>query len=85
MCSVMRWGTISQLLWFAGWVEPKVEALGVFEGEREEVSGLEETYTFRTFVPLSNILINGAPVTWKSWSLSEIALIFSLPQSINIQ
>lgn len=76
---------ISQLLRFAGWGEPKVEALGVFEGEREEVSGLEETYTFRTCMPLSNILINRAPVTWKSWSLSEIALIFSLLQSINIQ
>ena len=56
---------------------------GVFE--EEKVSDLEETHTCRTFAPLGNNLTNGAPVTCKRWSLSGTAVIFSLPQSINIQ
>jgi hypothetical protein len=57
----------------------------VFKQEREKVSILEQIHTFRTFVPLSNSLINGALVTCKKWRLSDTAVIFSLPQSINVQ
>ena len=51
----------------------------------KDVPGLEETHSFRTSMPLSGTLINGAPVTCKRGSLYETMVIFSLPQSINIQ
>lgn len=62
-----------------------VRAGGPCVFEEEKVSDFEETHTCRTFVPLSNNLINGAPVTCKRWSVSETAVIFSPPQSISIQ